>query len=218
MSVEKKDTVLHDMLAERETVEANIDLVARFLEAVIEDPSVAEDIPDGATIFILPHDDPGRAETNFELAKSASKAGRDVHIWTTNGKHVGIAQVSAKWPEDLGAVELAVNYHWPSDELVVTFVGLYDAQRPIAYFARNPFVFMAVDTITHEVLGYTLPGFLERVISVSPRLLAWLDAAELRGISRDDLTRIIGERYVTAGHGGTAARFVEDVELAIASA
>jgi len=210
---------LHDMTEQQAAdVDANLDLVARFLEAVIDDPSVAEDIPDGATIFVLPHDDPDRAKTNFDLANAASEAGRDVHIWTTLGKHAGLVQASLRWPENHDTVELALDYHWPIDELVVKFVGLYDAQRPMAHVPRNPFVFMAVDTITHEVLGYSLPGFLGRVIPVSPHLLAWLDTAELHGISRGDLMRIIGERYVTADHGMTAAGFVEDFELAIATA
>ena len=66
-------------------------------------------------------------------------------------------------------------------------------------------------------LGYNLPGFLSHVIPVSPRLLAWLDAAELHGISREDLTRVIGERYMSAAHDAAAAIFLEDFEPAVAT-
>ena len=41
-------------------VEADIESMARFLEAVAHDPSMTERIPTGATIFVVPEDDPER--------------------------------------------------------------------------------------------------------------------------------------------------------------
>ena len=58
----------------------NIKLGFEFARNLVDDPSSLEDIPDGATVVIIPDDDPEVAERNIELALKAVREGADVYI------------------------------------------------------------------------------------------------------------------------------------------
>lgn len=67
-------------------VDANLDLLAQFMEVVVANPSMTDQIPTSATIIIVPEDDPERAMANLALADAASRAGRKVQIWSPTGQ------------------------------------------------------------------------------------------------------------------------------------
>lgn len=61
-------------------VERNIALVSAFTQAVIRDPSLGAGIPKGATLVLIPEDDPELAAYNRHLGERAHAAGKVVHI------------------------------------------------------------------------------------------------------------------------------------------
>ena len=61
----------------------NIDLAFTLLRAQIADPALLEQIPDGATLMLIPDDDPELAEHNFALARQLFASGRNVYLYHT---------------------------------------------------------------------------------------------------------------------------------------
>lgn len=53
----------------------NLRLVGKLLRAEITDPGHPDDIPAGATLVLLPDDDPARTETNLGTRIAAARAG-----------------------------------------------------------------------------------------------------------------------------------------------
>lgn len=51
-----------------------------FVQAIIDDPSIADDIPNGVTLVLIPDDDPELAEREFESAIESARKGQDVYI------------------------------------------------------------------------------------------------------------------------------------------
>lgn len=60
--------------------ERGIGLGFDFLKAIIDDPSIADDIPNGATLVLLPDDDPELAESSLQGGIEAARKGADVYI------------------------------------------------------------------------------------------------------------------------------------------
>jgi hypothetical protein len=56
----------------------NIDLA--FADAILNDPNMLERIPDGATIVLIPKDDPEQAAYNIQLGVAAVEAGDDAYF------------------------------------------------------------------------------------------------------------------------------------------
>ena len=53
----------------------NIDLAFAFADAIINDPDMLARIPEGATIVLIPKDDPQQAAYNILLGVAAVEAG-----------------------------------------------------------------------------------------------------------------------------------------------
>ena len=60
--------------------ERNITLSFEFAKAIIDDPAILEEIPHGATLVLLPEDDPELSRENLKLGMSAAEHGEDVYI------------------------------------------------------------------------------------------------------------------------------------------
>ena len=60
--------------------ERDITLGFDFVKAIIDDPSIADDIPQGATLVLLPDDDAELAESSLQAGIEAARAGKDVYI------------------------------------------------------------------------------------------------------------------------------------------
>lgn len=89
-----RETTVSD--AERRTVEGNINLGFDFVSAAIDDPSLLDGIPQGATLVLLPEDDPDLTETNLGIAVRAAREGKTVVIRpAVSPKHSQDAKPSA---------------------------------------------------------------------------------------------------------------------------
>ena len=60
--------------------ERNLTLSTELARAIIDDPVLLEEIPEGATVILLPDDDPDLAQANLELGWVALKRGEDVYF------------------------------------------------------------------------------------------------------------------------------------------
>lgn len=60
--------------------DANLDLFARFMELVFDDPSILDEIPAQATLFLLPEDDPELAAVNRRGADQLARKGRPIYV------------------------------------------------------------------------------------------------------------------------------------------
>ena len=68
-------------------VSPHIELALRFTLALFEDPAKLDEFPDGATLVLLPDDDPDLAESNLQGGIRMIRAGQDVTF-----RHLRIAQ------------------------------------------------------------------------------------------------------------------------------
>jgi len=66
-------------------VERSIALVSAFTQAVIQDPSLGAGIPKGATLVLIPEDDPELAAYNRHLGERAQATGKVVHVQHVHG-------------------------------------------------------------------------------------------------------------------------------------
>lgn len=60
------------------------DLLDEFTQAIFADPSLLNDVPNGATLVLLPDDDPGFVERSIARGVEAIRQGRNVYF-----RHVG---------------------------------------------------------------------------------------------------------------------------------
>ncbi|HEX5502049.1 MAG TPA: DUF5647 family protein [Thermomicrobiales bacterium] len=63
----------------------NLVRAGEFLQAVLDDPALVEQIPDGATLVLIPDDDPELARFNMDLGWKAVLAGEDVYFRHVRG-------------------------------------------------------------------------------------------------------------------------------------
>jgi hypothetical protein len=61
-----------------EQFKKNNELMALFMQQVVEDPEFLEAIPEEAEILFLPQSDPELCEANLELGKARQAEGREV--------------------------------------------------------------------------------------------------------------------------------------------
>ncbi len=64
----------------------NINLQFGFIRAIIADPSILDDIPNGVTLKLLPAEDPDLVEANIAIGLNAVRKGKDVYF-----RHVRVA-------------------------------------------------------------------------------------------------------------------------------
>jgi hypothetical protein len=58
----------------------NLSLVQRFVSAVFADPTLLDEIQDGATVILIPRDDPKAAAEKIEASRAMTEAGVPVQI------------------------------------------------------------------------------------------------------------------------------------------
>jgi len=63
-----------------DAVGKNIDLAFAFADAILNDPEMLTRIPDGATIVLIPKDDPEQAAYNIHLGVAAVKRGDNAYF------------------------------------------------------------------------------------------------------------------------------------------
>lgn len=143
-------------IAEQTT--GNIDLAFRYVEEAIADPESLDQIPNDATLVLLPYDDPTFALNNLALAMRLASKGQPVYV-----RRIG-APKSAR-NESLPAPHLAA--YWDRDaglrlehkpDVGVLTVDFSDGPRNSIRFPIADGVALLIDQDTHEVVGYTIPG------------------------------------------------------------
>lgn len=63
-----------------DSVERNMDLAFQFIGQILNDPALLDEIPDGATVVLLPDDDPGQTNANIDLAVDSARDGSNVYM------------------------------------------------------------------------------------------------------------------------------------------
>jgi hypothetical protein len=71
-------------LSKAEQIERNLDLARDHLQAILDNPDLLDEIPDGATVVLLPAGDPELFETNLRIAVSRARQRDNVYL-----RHVG---------------------------------------------------------------------------------------------------------------------------------
>ena len=207
-----------EMTTERaEAISANLALTRQFTAAILDDLSLGERMPLGASVYILPDDDPDRAAKNLAAAHQASQRGHDVIIWTTGGQMTHLQSVRPKWPAQAEYITLSVDYYADEDVLRVRFNGLFDDQRPLENLEHNRFATITVDQETKEVVGYELPRFLAEAANVAPGLASWLGVATLHGTTAADITQMPDLESLRGRRLSSFEDFRQSLEIAAAS-
>ena len=85
--IEQNDILDSDSAADR-----NLALAGEHLRAVFADPALLETIPEGATLVLIPEDDPALARHNFELARHVFATDRNVYLYHV--RSVPVAQTA----------------------------------------------------------------------------------------------------------------------------
>lgn len=197
--------------------DANMDLLMQFTSAILDDLSLGESMPLGATVFVLPDEDPALAATNLARAHHASQEGHDVIIWTTGGQMTHLQSLRPKWPAQAAYIALSVDYYAAEDLLKVRFDGLYDEQRPLENLEHNRFASISVHQETKEVVGYELPRFLADTVNVAPALANWLSVAKLHGTTSAAIEQMPDAESLRGRQLATFADFRRCLEVAAAS-
>lgn len=63
-----------------ERISRNLAAAKQFLRSIIADPEMIDTIPDGATIYVIPEDDPELAGINERAAERARRNDATVHV------------------------------------------------------------------------------------------------------------------------------------------
>jgi hypothetical protein len=58
----------------------NITLSFEFAKSIIDDPAILDEIPEGATLVLLPENEPDLAKENLRLGLEAAERGENVYI------------------------------------------------------------------------------------------------------------------------------------------
>jgi hypothetical protein len=146
----------------------NIDLAFRFLEEVIEEPARADTLPERATLFLLPPDDPGFNQEQMVLAQMAATTGKETFIWRLGAPKgeqpaVPVRSITPRWPR-AGIDPIAV-YDRDSDILVVDFFN--GTRRGEIEIGTREFGVLLVDSDTEEIVVNVVPRFLSANLAMT---------------------------------------------------
>jgi len=69
------------LLGAEDRVTANVALAGRFIASIFDDPDVLDEIPEGASVIVLPDDDPRVAAANREGGLRLRATGKPVRVF-----------------------------------------------------------------------------------------------------------------------------------------
>ena len=74
-------TEQHEILDTPTAADRTLVLIGEHLQAVLDNPDILETIPNGATLALIPDDDPALARHNLDLALQLFAGGRNVYLY-----------------------------------------------------------------------------------------------------------------------------------------
>lgn len=63
-----------------DTITSNFDAAFEFVRSIVDDPTTLDEVPHGATVVLIPDNDPESLSGNLELARAAIDRGEDVYL------------------------------------------------------------------------------------------------------------------------------------------
>lgn len=190
----------------------NIRLTGRFLAEVMDDPDILNEIPDDATVVLLPTDDPELAQYNIDLMTTAGMTGGGVIVrrvgvpplnvpaWQAN-EHLAFAYREPRphWPDQVApnSGDLQIVYDRERDVLRVDFSG---GQRlGIGLPWRTGTALLIDPDANDEIVGYLIGDFLEVAAQRAPQLITTLRLAEIRSLTEAELSGLVPPEAPEAG-------------------
>jgi hypothetical protein len=76
-------TTARDAVVDTETahiMDRNLDLSHGFAQAILDDPALLSEVPNGVTLVLLPKDDPEMFEINLKIGMDAARRGENVYL------------------------------------------------------------------------------------------------------------------------------------------
>lgn len=190
------------------TITKNIDLAFRSIAEMLDDPSKIEQVPDGATLFVAPEDNPALERNQTQRALEMAAAGQTSYLWRL-GRPPGersawhVRTLTPRWPTD-GIDPVAV-YDHATDLLVVDFFN--NRRHGDTKIGTPDLGILVVDSATNEVIANALPEFLDRLVRRDPTMIDVLlrPETELRGVTRQEIVRLRARLRGEAGLAVAAA-------------
>lgn len=180
----------------------NLGLAGRFLREALDDPRRLDTVPDGASLILVPYDDPELGVLNLGLASKRAAAGETVRLQrvgvpgpeTPQWQETDVFERSAShlrpaWPTGLDDAHLVVGYDDERDALLVDFFA--DRRPAGAVLPISLYVWLLVDVVADEVVGLLVPHFRELLLRRAPLVgeFLLLSFAEVKDMSRAEAWR-----------------------------
>ena len=189
------DQPLHPRIVEQTT--KNLALSRQFLDDVLEDDSVLDDIPEGTKLILIPLDDPELGQMNFEMAVHEMMQGHKVVMRRVGGltpeaeawrvadvRHLFMHEI--KFPTtDLHASDVKIVWDQERDTLLVDYFSGRDIE--VKWLEVGPHIMLRVDTQSHEIAGYLISSFFQLEALHSAALLRAFRMADIRAITDEEL-------------------------------
>lgn len=185
-------------------IDANIDAAFEFLQAAFDDPSVFDDIPNGALLAMMPYGNPVVGAANVAVAERTAAEGRSAVLIPLGMPEFEVARLEASLAPGLtvrplrhdvlvqpeGAVA-TLDYYRDADTLVIGF--LPNRAQGGTTVALNAVALVTLDPMTREIVDVRVPDFLERAVERAPRLLRLLRAARLHDTTPRENASLVQE-------------------------
>ncbi len=171
---------------------ANLRLASRFIRELLDDEESLGVIPEGASVVLLPPDEPGDPElreANMRMASQLVDDGRNVVLWTVGVPSVTASQRVVRWPAIGNAQPASIMYDRDQDALEVVFSATEQPTLPIQI---NPLVTLLIERETEAAIAATIQDFLATVAPKSLLLfdLLLLSSTRLIGITPSELRAV----------------------------
>lgn len=184
-------------------IDANLELSRRFFSAVFDDPSLLDDLPQGATLVLIPIDDPDLARANLVAAEREVSLGKQVVLrivgappverleWqSTQVDQLVYKSLRPHWPEHPEQVHPVLHYFQDTDTLLIQFFDRARSSLPVAWLGPT---FLLVDPTTEDVVGYLMPRFTGAILKEAPHFATWLRQANLHQQTPNDVQLLLAD-------------------------
>ncbi|MDQ3225408.1 MAG: hypothetical protein M3Q50_02090 [Chloroflexota bacterium] len=171
---------------------ANLRLASLFIRELLDDEDSLGVIPQGASVVLLPPDDPDDLElrdANMRMASDLAANGRNVVLWTVGMPSVTASQRLVRWPAISNAQPASITYDRDQDMLEVAFSVTKQPTLPIQIIAV---VTLLIERESEAAISATIHDFLAKAAPQSLVLfdLLLLSSTRLIGITLSEVHAI----------------------------